>query len=370
MAEKVATAGIRRKKGFMLYVKDGAVWRVRKKSEGEVPEQPEMVSDLGFEMDANYIYFVDKDGDVSRTQASGNDGFDDDEDEEDKEEGVSKSDQKDAEALRGSTPTGEEAPEISIRNDYVAYHSEAVMGYPYVPDESGRVSFPTTKSEGVVRRVLGNTVWVFSGVRSKGKTHYQLQGNFQPDDLVRGDDAWEISGPGVFPASPVDVSDEPWFRLLLGEQANFSLGLNRIRSASILSALASVLVEDRGRSSEEKLPEEVIEGAYREGQGVQITVNRYERDPSARAACLKHFGPLCQICRIDLSTVYGPQAAGLVHVHHLRPLSQVEGEYEVRPEHDLIPVCPNCHAVVHRNDPLLKPDEVREMIAQARESKA
>jgi hypothetical protein len=48
MAEKVATAGIRRKKGFMLYVKDGAVWRVRKKREGEVPEQPEMVSDLGF----------------------------------------------------------------------------------------------------------------------------------------------------------------------------------------------------------------------------------------------------------------------------------------------------------------------------------
>jgi 5-methylcytosine-specific restriction endonuclease McrA len=114
----------------------------------------------------------------------------------------------------------------------------------------------------------------------------------------------------------------------------------------------------------EALPEELSEGSYLEGQGVQIVVNRYERDAPARAACLNHFGYLCQICKVDLSTVYGPIAAGLVHVHHLRPLSQIAGEYEVRPEQDLIPVCPNCHAVVHRHDPPLTPDEVREMISQ------
>jgi hypothetical protein len=366
MAEKVATAGIRRKKGFMLYVKDGAVWRVRKKREGEVPEQPEMVSDLGFEMDPTYIYFVDKDGDVSRTQASGIDGSDDDEDEED---GSSKSDQQDAEARRGSTPTGEEAPAISIRNDYVAYHSVAVMGYPFMPNESGRVTFLTTKSEGVVRRILGNTVWVISGEPTAGKTRYQLHGKFRPDELAQGQDAWKISGPGASLPAPIDVSDEPWLRELLGEQANFSLGLNRIRSLSVLSALDSMFGKALG-FPKETLPEEVPEGTYREGQGVQITVNRYERDASARAACLRHFGPVCQICRVDLSTIYGPIAAGLVHVHHLQPLSQVEEQHEVRPDQDLIPVCPNCHAVVHRRDPPVTPDEVREMMAQAGASRA
>jgi hypothetical protein len=50
------------------------------------------------------------------------------------------------------------ATTISTRNDYVAYHSQAVMGYPYVPDASGRVTFLTTKSEGMVRRVLKKAV--------------------------------------------------------------------------------------------------------------------------------------------------------------------------------------------------------------------
>jgi hypothetical protein len=68
MAEKVAKLGISRDKDFMLYVKDGAVWRVRRKQPGAPKGKPEKVADGGFDMDHNYIYFVDKDGDVSRAQ--------------------------------------------------------------------------------------------------------------------------------------------------------------------------------------------------------------------------------------------------------------------------------------------------------------
>jgi hypothetical protein len=68
MAEKVAKLGISRDKDFMLYVKDGAVWRVRRKQPGVPKSKPEKVADGGFEMDSNYIYFVDKDGDVSRAK--------------------------------------------------------------------------------------------------------------------------------------------------------------------------------------------------------------------------------------------------------------------------------------------------------------
>lgn len=266
------------------------------------------------------------------------------------------------ESAASGTPTA--------RTDYVVYHSSVVMGYPYVSDPTGQVTFFTNKPESIVRRVLGNTVWIISGEQTKGKTRYQLHGKFQPNSLIESGDAREISGAGTFPPAPIDVTDEPWFRDLLGEQANFSLGLNRIRSDSVFLALDSIFRDDARPSSREALPEEISEGAYREGQGVQITVNRYERDASARAACIKHFGPWCQICGVDLSTVYGPIAAGLVHVHHLRPLSQIAGEYEVRPEQDLIPVCPNCHAVVHRHDPPLAPDEVRAMISQTGTCKA
>jgi hypothetical protein len=68
MAEKVAKLGISREKDYMLYVKDGAVWRVRRKQPGLPKGKPEKVADGGFEMDNNYIYFVDKDGDVSRAK--------------------------------------------------------------------------------------------------------------------------------------------------------------------------------------------------------------------------------------------------------------------------------------------------------------
>jgi hypothetical protein len=68
MAEKVAKLGISRDKDFMMYVKDGAVWRVRRKQSATSKGKPEKVADGGFEMDHNYIYFVDKDGDVSRAK--------------------------------------------------------------------------------------------------------------------------------------------------------------------------------------------------------------------------------------------------------------------------------------------------------------
>lgn len=68
MAEKVAKLGISRDKDHMLYVKDGAVWRVRRKQPGMPKGRPEKVKDGGFEMDFDYIYFVDKDGDVSRAK--------------------------------------------------------------------------------------------------------------------------------------------------------------------------------------------------------------------------------------------------------------------------------------------------------------
>ncbi len=68
MAEKVKKLGITRDKDFMLYVKDGDVWRVRRKQPGVSKGKPEKVADGGFEMDNNYIYFVDRDGDVSRAK--------------------------------------------------------------------------------------------------------------------------------------------------------------------------------------------------------------------------------------------------------------------------------------------------------------
>src|SRR3954463_8627817 len=68
MAEKVAKLGVSREKDFMYYVKDGGVWKVQRKQPGVPKGRPEKVADGGFEMGTNYIYFVDRDGDVSRAK--------------------------------------------------------------------------------------------------------------------------------------------------------------------------------------------------------------------------------------------------------------------------------------------------------------
>src|SRR6478609_10789316 len=68
MAEKVAKLGVEREKDFMYFVKDGEVWKVQRKQPGMPKGRPEKVVDGGFEIDTDYIYFVDRDGDVARAK--------------------------------------------------------------------------------------------------------------------------------------------------------------------------------------------------------------------------------------------------------------------------------------------------------------
>lgn len=112
------------------------------------------------------------------------------------------------------------------------------------------------------------------------------------------------------------------------------------------------------------IPEEVQEGFYWEGSTEKITVNVYERDPSARAACIAHYGAVCVVCGFNFEEIYGPVAAGYIHVHHLVPLSQVGKSYRVDPIKDMRPVCPNCHAVIHLKKTPYPPEGVKRLICQ------
>lgn len=99
--------------------------------------------------------------------------------------------------------------------------------------------------------------------------------------------------------------------------------------------------------------------ARQEGADVRRLVTIRERDPRLREACLAHFGYRCQICSIDLGERYGALGKNLIHVHHLVPLASLDGARETDPITDLIAVCPNCHAVIHRGGRHLSPAEVR-----------
>lgn len=99
--------------------------------------------------------------------------------------------------------------------------------------------------------------------------------------------------------------------------------------------------------------------SYKEGQRTQVLVNRYERDRNARDACIQHYGAACKVCDFNFEKIYGEIGKGFIHVHHTVPVSELGEEYTVNPLEDLVPVCPNCHAMLHRRNPPYSVPELR-----------
>ncbi|WP_211232818.1 HNH endonuclease [Desulfatirhabdium butyrativorans] len=111
------------------------------------------------------------------------------------------------------------------------------------------------------------------------------------------------------------------------------------------------------------IPEEITDhGRIPEGARTTVSVNRYERSSAARKACLDHYGYSCAVCGHAMAETYGPRAAGLIHVHHLVPLSELTEEYLLDPITDLRPVCPNCHAFLHLFSPPMSIDDAKRII--------
>ena len=91
---------------------------------------------------------------------------------------------------------------------------------------------------------------------------------------------------------------------------------------------------------------------FYEGSIKQVQVNVYERNSEARKKCLEHHGYRCKVCDFDFEKVYGVIGKDYIHVHHIVDLASIGKEYKVDPVNDLIPVCPNCHAMLHIQKPI------------------
>ncbi len=113
------------------------------------------------------------------------------------------------------------------------------------------------------------------------------------------------------------------------------------------------------------IAEEVAAPArYVEGATTRIAVNAYERNPAAREACIQRHGVMCVVCGFDFEALYGDLGKGFIHVHHLVPLADVGRAYVVDPDADLRPVCPNCHAMLHRHSSVLSIDELKALLTR------
>jgi hypothetical protein len=150
-------------------------------------------------------------------------------------------------------------------------------------------------------------------------------------------------------------------------------GRTRPRPNVALSPSASVgaaQLTSAGDAFGERVAEGQSRPAFLEGAATTVVLDRYERDSDARHACLSHYGLSCRVCGTTMSDLYGDLGSGFIHVHHRVPLGEVGEEHEVDPIRDLIPVCPNCHSMLHRRNPPLSVEELAAIVRGRRGSAA
>ena len=109
-------------------------------------------------------------------------------------------------------------------------------------------------------------------------------------------------------------------------------------------------------------PDDIENKSLFEGSKKQIIVNAYERSSQARQECIEHYGTTCCICNFDFEKTYGEIGRNFIHVHHVKALSEIDEKYKINPIKDLRPVCPNCHAMLHKRKPAYSIEEIRNFI--------
>ena len=209
-------------------------------------------------------------------------------------------------------------------------------------------------------------VWYYAGDRSRARQHIELAlvslGNEEVRcTAIKPRGSWErqLADSGV----AVDGVEYPIRRVA------FLTSPTEMRAAiaEILSDLWDVVIgiqEGDVVASNNLFPEEIgeLESLLYEGAVSKVYVNKYERNRRARELCLAHYGAQCRVCNVRFGEKYGEIGQGFMHVHHVVELSETQGQYTVDPVRDLVPVCPNCHAMLHQRKPPFSIDELSSML--------
>ena len=101
----------------------------------------------------------------------------------------------------------------------------------------------------------------------------------------------------------------------------------------------------------------------KEGKVKYVYGKQYERDPNNRIEAIKFHGTKCVVCGFDFEKFYGARGKGYIEIHHIKPLSSIGKEIDINPKMDLVPVCSNCHKMIHRRkDKVLSINEMKNLL--------
>ena len=85
-----------------------------------------------------------------------------------------------------------------------------------------------------------------------------------------------------------------------------------------------------------------------DGKQTKILSTKYERKIKNRRKAIEIHGTTCKACGFNFQEYYGERGHCFIEIHHIVPLASLKTEIEVNPVTDLIPLCSNCHRMIHK----------------------
>lgn len=94
--------------------------------------------------------------------------------------------------------------------------------------------------------------------------------------------------------------------------------------------------------------EKAEEGYGIEGSSRGYYGKRYERNARNRMLAIQEHGLNCKVCNFNFESMYGERGKDFIEIHHIKPLNTLKKAMKINPKTELIPLCSNCHRMIHR----------------------
>ncbi|ONI46748.1 hypothetical protein AN644_02630 [Candidatus Epulonipiscium fishelsonii] len=94
---------------------------------------------------------------------------------------------------------------------------------------------------------------------------------------------------------------------------------------------------------------------------IEETIAKIKLWEELKTICLEYYGAICEVCGTDYGYTYGNKFERLIDIHNMKSSNEEYDNLDVNPEEDLVPVCHNCHFIMHTKKPCYTIDEMKQL---------
>jgi|WetSurMetagenome_2_1015567.scaffolds.fasta_scaffold51948_3 hypothetical protein len=98
---------------------------------------------------------------------------------------------------------------------------------------------------------------------------------------------------------------------------------------------------------------------FQEGYNKEIHQEITSRNQSLIKSARKYYEPKCVVCGFEFGPIYGKHGIGFIEFHHLIPLSEGGRATSLK---DIVPVCANCHRMLHRGKQIMRINDLKKLL--------